>query len=114
MTDRRSEEVPRVDLRSLDAANDPALVDAVVNAVMDRVRSNTTERAQDLVVLRRARVYLLGAAAVLVAIATASVIAAPRHSDGGGPAIDPIARWAESGHVPTNGELLSVYQGYRP
>src|ERR671914_717907 len=48
-------------------------------------------------------------AAALVAVATATIVAAPRRPTEP-PTTDVIASWAESRHVPTNGELLATYR----
>lgn len=117
MTDHRRDEVSRLDLRSLDVVPDDVGVEAIVGAVMQRVQSDVVDRARhaaDLNALKRARVYLVAAAAVLAAIAAATVLASARSADNPGSGIDLIARWAEASHVPTNGELLVVYQGYKP
>ena len=114
MTEHGPGQYPRVDLRPLDVHPDGARVDAIVAVVMDRVRSDGSAAGPgigDLGALIRARRYLLAAAAVLAAIAAASVLASSRASDG---TTDVIARWAEARHVPSNGELLAVYRGYRP
>ena len=92
----------RIDLRSLDAARDPEREDAAVAAVMSRVR--------ELQQLLRYRRRMLAAAAVLAAIATGVIATSPSRTGSS----DPIAEWATSSHVPTNGELLAVFHGYRP
>ena len=117
MTERTPEDQPRLDLRSLDVVPDPVRIDAIVGAVMHRVRSDEAEherRHEDLAALRRARRYLLAAAAVFAFIATASVLTSSRRTNDFGQGADVVARWAEALHVPTNGELLVIYQGYRP
>lgn len=101
----------RLDLRALDAEHDPARADAVIGAVMSRIEA-TGQPRDDLASLRRYQRVLLAAAAVLAAIATTAVVAAPRRSQAA--PTDVIASWTESQHVPTNGELLAAYQGYRP
>ena len=104
----------RLDLRSLDAANDPARTDAIVGAVMSRVRDMPRDvilsEAKDLLLFRRYQRLLLAVAAVLAAIATAAIARSSRSAD----SPDVIADWATSSHVPTNGELLAAFHGYRP
>jgi hypothetical protein len=102
----------RLDLRALAAEHDPARVDAVIGAVMSRIET-TRQPRDDLASMRRYQRVLLAAAAVLAAVATAAVVAAPRRSQVAAPT-DVIASWTETQHVPTNGELLAAYQGYRP
>jgi hypothetical protein len=98
----------RLDLRSLDAADDPGQTDALVRSVMAEVARRP--RTDDVRELRRYRAVLLAAALVLAAVALAST----RGRNARGQGADVIAEWARDGHVPTNGELLASYQGYRP
>jgi hypothetical protein len=104
MTDDR-----RLDLRSLDAGDDPAHTDALAHSVMARITRRPHH--DDIRELRRYRVALLAAAATFVVIALGAV-RLPRDSHS--PAAAATAEWARDGHVPTNGELLATYQGYRP
>jgi hypothetical protein len=111
MTDPHAPE-GRLDLRALDVEHDPARADAVIGAVMSRI-ATTRQPRDDLAILRRYQRLALAAAAVLAAVATAAVVAVPRRSQEAAPS-EVIASWTESQHVPTNGELLAAYQGYRP
>jgi hypothetical protein len=111
MTDPQAPE-GRLDLRVLDADHDPDRSDVVIGAVMSRIAA-TSQPRDDLAIMRRYQRLALAAAAVLAAIATAAVVAAPRRSQLAAPT-DVIASWTETQHVPTNGELLAAYQGYRP
>lgn len=105
----------RLDLRALDAAMDATRDNAVITEVMSRIASETPGAADDITRLVRAQRRLLAVAAVLAAIAAAAVLASPRRpAESPTPAPEVIASWTESRHVPTNGELLAVYQGYRP
>ena len=99
MTD---DELPRIDLRNLGIQDDPSRTEAVVASVMRRIRAPLS--------LVRAQRWLAAVAAVLVFAAVVTVLRsrAPQAE------ADPLGRWAESGHVPTNAELLTVYQGYHP
>jgi hypothetical protein len=113
MTEHFSSDEGRLDLRALDADPDIRRSDAVVAAVMARILARHAEQSEGVVRLLRARRYVLAVAAMLVAIATAAVYASPQRSSGV-PGDDVIASWTESLHVPTNGELLATYHGYRP
>ena len=99
----------RLDLRALDAADIPARNDAVIAAVLARVDA----RSANIALLLRTQRRMLAVAAVRAAIAVATVAHTPNRTNAA-PANDPIAQWAQSGHVPTNGELLAAYQGYHP
>jgi hypothetical protein len=104
MTDDR-----RLDLRSLDAADDPARTEALVHFVMAGIARRP--RLDDVRELRRYRVALLAATAAFLVIALG---AAGVQRDTPVPASDAIATWARESHIPTNGELLAAYYGYRP
>lgn len=109
MTDRRATD-GRVDLRALDADRDAQREDAIMKTVMTgialRPQRVVPSAPPDLLRLRR---VLLAAAAVLAAIAAATVLRTrPTAST------DVIAGWTQSSHVPTNGELLAAYHGYHP
>ena len=108
MTDDHSRD-GRLDLRALDAATDSDRTDTIVAAALARISAKPRD---DLAELRRYRRALVAAAAVLLIAATASVLARPVPAVA--PVEDPIAGWARSSHVPTNGELLAAYHGYRP
>lgn len=103
----------RLDLRSLDAAHDAAREDAVAAAVMSRIGGVIPSDVRDLQLFRRYRRRLLAAAAVLAAIATGAIAMSPRRASGSG-GVDLIADWLTASHVPTNGELLAAFHGYRP
>jgi hypothetical protein len=103
----------RVDLHALEAGADDARTNAVVAAVLSRIAASASRRDDDIAALARAQRALLAVAAALVAVATATIVAAPRRPTEP-PTTDVIASWAESRHVPTNGELLATYRGYTP
>ena len=111
--DRPRESEHRLDLRALDAGPDPARTDAVVAAVMKRIATGTRVPGNDVMRLLRVRRRMLATAAVVTIIAGAALLGAPRRAS-----VDPagtlIARWSQTEHVPTNGELLVIFQGYRP
>ena len=102
---------PRLDLRALDIADNRTRADAVMRAVLEQI---TARRSQPewLAWMPRAQRSLAAAAAILLLLAGAVVLAEGRGNPGADVA-DLMATWASSGHVPTNGELLAAYQGYR-
>jgi len=102
----------RLDLRALGAGVDDARTEAIIGMVISRIGARR-QRAGDIETLRRMQRRLMVAAAVLAAIATASVVASPRRQVGM-PAADLVASWSQANHVPTNGELVAVFRGYRP
>lgn len=107
MTDTQSDE-GRLDLRALDAAPDGASEDRIVAATLARLRPRD-DAALPFLAWRR---YAALVAAVLAAIALVSLLASrPR---GGGSGEYQLAYWLQTGHVPSNGELLAVYHGYQP
>ena len=102
----------RLDLRALDAADDPSRTDALVRSVMAQVERRP--RTDDLRELRRYRSVLAAAAAVFASIALLSTFTRSRRAEThSAHAADVIAQWARDSHVPTNAELLAAYQGYR-
>jgi hypothetical protein len=106
MTDPR-ESIGRVDLRALDLERDQTRENNLVAGVMARLQP----RPPDVIPLLMVRRYLAIGAAVLAAIAALTVLQS-RGRDADGDAL--LMTWTTSGHVPTNGELLAAYQGYRP
>jgi len=109
MTDDLDE---RLDLSALDAGDDPVRTNALIARIGARARA-VSQLDGDVVALRRARRALAATTAVLIAMA-ATIVFSTRREIVTTPAGDPIASWAESRHVPTNGELLAVFQGYQP
>lgn len=101
----------RIDLSALDVAPDRGREDAVVQRVMNRIRLASTET--DIIPIARFQWGMAAAAALLLMLASALVLATDRPAPD-----DEVANlmmgWVESGHVPTNGELLATYGGYRP
>lgn len=99
----------RLDLRALGLPGDGA-ADAAIAAIMRRVHG-----ARAIEPLLRLRRVMLVAAVILVAVALATVRSpddAPDVPTPGGAEL--LAAWAESSHVPTNGELLMAVHGYAP
>jgi hypothetical protein len=108
MTDSQHDPVGRLDLRSLDVGADPAREDAVIAAALARLPRRDND-IRPLIILRR---RLALAAAVLVAVAAASLLMTQARGADSGESL--LLSWAQSGHVPTNAELLAVYHGYQP
>jgi hypothetical protein len=110
MTDS-SREPGRIDLRAIDEPADPRQAERVIAAVMSGMAANS-ESSGD--VLAGIGVYarpLLATAAALVLIAAGTLIATEsRTPSDRGESV--LASWAETSHVPTNGELLAAFQGY--
>ena len=115
MTERSSDESDemRLDLRALDAIPATVRIDAIVTEVMARIEAGRAMRSDMVARLLRVRRWTAAAAAALAVITTATVVSSPRRSSDSADA-EMIARWADERHVPTNGELLATYQGYRP
>jgi hypothetical protein len=101
-----------LDLRALDAEADDSRADMVVRSVLEALpkRHAVPHLAR---ALGRIRLAMAVAATVLAMLATGAVLAERRERDAMTVA-DLMERWTQSDHVPTNGELLTAYQGYRP
>jgi hypothetical protein len=97
----------RVDLRALTDPADPLQADRVVQAAL--VRAALGPRPAR----RVAHLTALLAAAALLLVAAGVLLLAPGRQAPEEPA-GLIADWAASSHVPTNGELLAAFGGYRP
>ena len=101
----------RIDLRAIDEPADPARADRVIAAAMSRIAADRNSRGDVLTVIVIYARPLLAAAAALVVIATGTLmVTQPPAADVQAASV--LANWAESNHVPTNGELLAVFQGY--
>lgn len=106
-----SHEPRRIDLRAIDHPPDPLQAERVISGAMARFAA---ERDSGDDVLATIVIYtrpLLAVAAALVLAATGTLISTQRQTE----PLEPgsvLASWAESSHVPTNGELLAVFQGY--
>jgi hypothetical protein len=114
MTDRSPSPAGRIDLRGLDS--DSSREDRVVAATLARLARDPGREPMDEL-STTARRYLwpaVAAAAVLVVTAAGTVIvtARPAGDDDAGQPVAMLSGWAESQHVPTNGELLLAFQGY--
>ena len=110
MTDN-SHEPGRIDLRAIDEPADPARAERVIAAAMSRITADRRARVDALSTIVTYARPLFAAAAALVVIATGTLITTTRSTPQDQPA-NVLASWAESNHVPTNGELLAVFQGY--
>ena len=110
MTDT-SRESGRIDLRAIDEPADPARAERVIAAAMARAAANRNSRSDVFATIAVYARPLLAAAAALVVIATGTLMLTQRPAQDVQPA-GVLASWAESNHVPTNGELLALFQGY--
>jgi hypothetical protein len=113
MTDDSRASVPpvgRIDLRAIEVS-DGARSQRVISAAMARIATSPTpvEGVLDLIG-RYSRAAMLAAAAI-VAIAVGTIVSRPRAAEPPDP-VTALAGWADSRHVPTNGELLAEFQGY--
>jgi hypothetical protein len=101
----------RLDLRALDAGASASREDAIIQAALARI---TTRSVQPQWHVWMATAQRGLAAAALVSILLAGAMVFSRH--GTGTRVDGtelIESWVASGQVPTNGELLAAYMGYR-
>jgi hypothetical protein len=101
----------RIDLRAIDHPADDLQAERVISAAMARFEAG---RDSDDDVLANIVIYtrpVLAVAAGLVLVATGTLIGTQRQTEPVEPA-SVLASWAEASHVPTNGELLAVFQGY--
>lgn len=106
-----SREPGRIDLRAIDHPPDQLQAERVISGAMARLAA---ERDSGGDVLATIVIYtrpLLAVAAALVLVATGTLMSTQRQTEPVEPA-SVLASWAESSHVPTNGELLAVFQGY--
>src|SRR5262245_30916062 len=98
----------RIDLRALDDS-DPEQAARVVRAALARAKLGGGAL---LYLAARARPILAAAALVFLAayllLRLAPLQAAPEE-----PA-QALAEWVAAGHVPSNGEIVATFQGYRP
>ncbi|HSA56286.1 MAG TPA: hypothetical protein VLE53_11325 [Gemmatimonadaceae bacterium] len=102
---------PRLDLRALDVGENGPRTDAVMRAVLERITTRAS-RPEWAAWMARAQRGLAAVAAVLLLLA-GTLVFAQRRRDTGVDLTATIETWALSSHVPTNGELLTTYQGYR-
>lgn len=101
----------RLDLRELDLVADRSREDAAVQAVLARITARPIQQEWWAWMARAQRG--LAAAAVVFVLLAASLVLTGRGSDTQGDLATLIESWVTSGQVPTNGELLTAYQGYR-
>ena len=109
MTDR-SREPGRIDLRAVDLPADPLQAERVIAAAMSRMAEGRESKGDVLVTIMSYSRPLLAAAAALILIATGTLMIGERRATD--EPVSLLATWAESSHVPTNGELLAAFQGY--
>jgi hypothetical protein len=100
----------RIDLRAIDTPADPLQSGRVIAAVLARMAAedDATDVLGSVVVYSRP---LLAAAAVLLMIAAGTLFLTRGRTQTDQRA-NMLAAWAQSSHVPTNGELLATFQGY--
>jgi hypothetical protein len=110
MTDS-AREPGRIDLRTIDEPFDPTQADRVIAAAMSRIAADRDAGADVLATIALYTRPLLSAAAASFLVATGTLIVTQRRAETEQP-VSILASWAESSHVPTNGELLAVFQGY--
>jgi hypothetical protein len=112
MTDPTAPSRGRIDLRSIDVHGGAA--DRVIAGAMEQIRLDPLRAEPDTFgnVDRYLRPALV-AAAVLAALAAGVVASSSRRPSYDTPAIATLASWVETQHVPTNGELLVAFKGYR-
>ena len=106
-----SGEPGRIDLRAIDEPADPARAERVIAAAMARIAADENPGGDALATIAIYARPLLAIAAALVVMATGTLVVTQRPKRDTQPA-GVLARWAESNHVPTNGELLALFQGY--
>lgn len=110
MTERSPEQF-RLDLRLLDAGDDPGRQEAVIQAVLARL--TTTDEADRMRWTTMARVQrVLVAVAALWLLAAGLVVFGDRGGTAGTNVTAVVETWARSSHVPTNAELLVAFKGY--
>lgn len=104
----------RIDLRALNSA-DVVQADRVIAAAMSRISVSRVQYPRDAVAEMVARFTrpALVAAAILAAVALGTVAVTDGRRESDSPQVAMLANWAEAQHVPTNGELLLAFQGYR-
>jgi len=101
----------RIDLRAIDEPTDTGQMDRVVANALRHLTSADLVRKAGLLdgvgVWARPAI----AAAVIVAVGATAVI---RWTDTRSPVptIRSLSAWTEAGRVPTNGELLTAFEGY--
>ena len=108
MTDSQFADDRRLDLSCIDARADPLREAAIIAATLRRLAPRPDDVLPLLVLRRRVAV----ATAALAAMAAASVLMTRSDAPVAGEIV--LLGWTQSGHVPTNGELLAVYHGYQP
>ena len=111
MTDEHNDRpLPRLDLRALDVAEDPARNEVMVQAVLERVTTSRVLPVEWWESMARAQRRAAAVAAVLLFLAGAVLFTGREtRSDALNQLIE---EWVMSNHVPTNGELLAAYKGY--
>jgi hypothetical protein len=122
MVDRDDADVSPIDLSALDAHRDPLLADRVIGATMARIRASTPAlshpRTPESVLVDVAQWWYpaVAAAALIAVVAGLTVIRHPHTAadQGADSAVSDavetrLLEWAQSGHVPTNGDVLAAF-----
>lgn len=111
MTDD-SKQPGRIDLRAIDEAAESPVADRVIAEVLVRSAGFLGRPQPDVFEILAAHSRpLFAAAATLLIIATGTLVLTSGASVDTTPDVV-LAEWAQSNHVPTNGELLTAFQGY--
>ena len=114
MSDER-DDTP-IDLSAIDFAPDPMREDRVVGRTMARIRASQPAVARrhlltDVALLWRPALAAASAIAVLAGIAI-STTKGPRGDASAEQQLQlRLLEWAQSGHVPSNGELIATFAG---
>lgn len=102
----------RIDLRAIDEGAQAPDADWVIAQALARSAAFPGKPQPGVFAILAAHSRpLFAAAAILLIIATGTLVL----TSAGSPDIAPdvvLAEWAQSSHVPTNGELLTAFQGY--
>lgn len=102
----------RIDLRALGVGGGAANLDEIIrNAIAGSTRTRAVPAGDDLEDLRRYLRPALLAAGILIVIAVGAVRTTGYEARVGSP-IMTIADWTDQHHLPSNGELLTAFQGY--
>jgi hypothetical protein len=125
MVDRDDGDIPAIDLSALHAQGDASQADRVIGRAMARIAASGPPLAHTgvpapvpvLVLAEVARWWSPGlAAAALVTIFAGLTVAITPPADADRPADEGVETrlldWAQSGHVPTNGDLLAAFRGF--
>ena len=111
MTEMGNRDRERLDLRALDVAPGGQCEDATIQAVLARITTRSIQPDWGGWIARVQRG--LAAAAVVFALLAGTLILLRPKTEASGDLTVLIESWIASGQVPSNGELLAAYKGYR-